>query len=161
MQYAHPLEAALRDKLAELLRGGESARPALELMREFPFAKSGKVVDALPYSVWSLVVHLRISQDDIVEFSRDPDHVSPAWPDEHWPENPAPADEAEWDAGIESFAAGLETMAAMVVDPARDLMDPFPWGDGQTLFRQAVMLAKHNAYHAGQIVVIGRQLGVW
>lgn len=161
MPYAHPFEAVLRGKLAELLRGGESARPALELMREFPFAKAGAVVDPLPYSVWSQVVHLRISQDDIIEFSRDPGYVSPAWPEDHWPKELAPADEAEWNAEIERFAAGLDTMTKMVVDPEFELMAPFAWGDGQTLFRQAVMLAKHNAYHAGQIVVIGRQLGVW
>lgn len=156
-----PDMTALRHKLAELLRGGESARPALEIMREFPYDKTGIVIEGLPWSAWAQVVHLRISQDDILGFSRDPDHVSPPWPEEHWPKSQAPNSSAAWNLEIERFALGLDEMACLVMDPGRDLLAPFPWGDGQTIFRQAVMLAKHNAYHAGQLVVIGRQLGVW
>lgn len=152
---------ALRTRLADLLRGGDAARPTLEILREFPYGKAGVVPDGLPYSAWSLVEHLRISQDDIVEFSRDPDYESPAWPDEYWPDDAAPEDEAEWSRAIEGFQEGLETMIGLVLDEQRDLIEPFPWGDGQNLLREAVMLAEHNAYHGGQIVVVGRLLGVW
>lgn len=152
---------ALRTRLADLLRGGDAARPTLEIIQEFPYGKAGVVPDGLPYSAWSLIEHLRISQDDIVEFSRDPDYESPAWPDEYWPADKAPEDEGEWSRGIEGFRAGLETMIGLVLDEQRDLLEPLPWGDGQNLLREAVVLAEHNAYHGGQIVVIGRLLGVW
>lgn len=151
----------LRRKLAELLRGGDAARPTVDLMREFPFEQAGVVPDGLPYSAWSLVEHLRIAQRDIVEFTRGPGHDSPAWPDEYWPADPRAVSESAWDGSIASFEAGLEEMIGLVLEEDRDLAEPFSWGDGQTLLRQAVMLAEHNAYHSGQLVVLGRLLGVW
>jgi hypothetical protein len=151
----------LRARLADLLRGGDAARPAAELLREFPYAQAGIVLVGLPYSAWSLVEHLRMAQDDIVEFSRGPDHESPAWPDEYWPESTRPLNEIAWNGSIEAFEAGLEAMIALVLDEERDLLAPFPWGEGQNLLREAVMLAEHNSYHSGQLVVIGRLLGVW
>ena len=156
-----PSPGDLRTRLADLLRGGDAARPAAELLREFPYAHAGIVLDGLPYSAWSLAEHLRISQNDIVEFSRRPDHESPAWPDEYWPGSTRPQNEAAWNGTIEAFEAGLEAMVKLVLDEERDLLTPFPWGDGQNLLREAVMLAEHNSYHSGQLVVIGRQLGVW
>lgn len=129
-------------------------------MREFPYGKAGVIVEGLPYSAWSLIEHLRISQDDIVEFSRNPEYTSPAWPEEYWPDDPVPESEAEWNRGVAGFRAGLDRMIELVLDEQRDLLAPFPWGDGQNLLREAVMLAEHNAYHGGQIVVIGRLLGV-
>jgi hypothetical protein len=151
----------LRTRLADLLRGGDAARPAAELLRAFPYAQAAIVLDGLPYSAWSLIEHLRISQDDIVAFSRGPGHESPFWPDEYWPRSPLPTSEAAWSRSVDAFEAGLESMIALVLDEERDLLTPFPWGDGQNLLREAVMLAEHNSYHSGQLVVIGRQLGVW
>lgn len=151
----------LRRRLTDLLRGGDAARPTLELIREYPYEKAGIVPGDLPYSAWSLVEHLRISQVDIVEFSRGPGHASPEWPDEYWPESRRPQSESAWNEAIDGFEEGLEAMIALVLDEERDLMTEFPWGDGQTLLREAVMLAEHNAYHSGQLVVVGRLLGVW
>lgn len=152
---------ALRTRLADLLRGGDAARPTAEILRAFPYDRAGVVLEGLPYSAWSLVEHLRISQEDIVEFSRGPDHESPTWPDEYWPDGTRPESEAAWNASVEAFEADLEAMVGLVADRARDLLAPFPWGDGQNLVREAVMLAEHNAYHSGQIVLIARLLGVW
>lgn len=149
----------LAARLAELLRGGDAARPTVDIMREFPFDKGGVVLDGLPYSAWSLIEHLRIAQDDILRFSRSSDYQEMNWPDDYWPDEPAPPGEDAWTASIDAFEADLEAMIELVLDPGRDLLAPFPWGDGQTLLREAVMLAEHNAYHSGQIVVIGRLLG--
>lgn len=154
-------DGLLRRRLADLLRGGDAARPTLELIREFPFEKAGIVPGDLPYSAWSLVEHLRIAQADILEFSRGPGHVSPEWPEGYWPESREPGDEAAWGASIDAFEEGLEAMVGLLLDEERDLLAEFPWGDGQTLLREVVMLAEHNAYHSGQLVVVGRLLGVW
>lgn len=154
-------EALLRRKLADLLRGGDAARPTLELMREFPYAKAAAVPGDLPYSAWSLVEHLRIAQEDILEFSRGPGHVSPDWPEGYWPESRRPESEAAWNASIDAFEEGLEEMIGLLLDEERDLLAQFPWGEGQTLLREAVMLAEHNAYHTGQLVVVGRLFGAW
>lgn len=151
----------LRSLLADLLTGGDAARPAADLMRAFPYEKAGIVHEGLPYSAWSLVEHLRIAQQDILDFSRDPDYEARDWPDDYWPVDPQPEGKTAWNAAIEEFEDGLEAMIELVLDEDRDLVVPFPWGDGQTLFREAVMLAEHNAYHSGQLVVIGRLLGAW
>lgn len=151
----------LRSKLTDLLRGGDAARPTAEIMRKFPYERGGVVLDGLPYSAWSLIEHLRIAQDDILRFSRGPDYEEMRWPADYWPDDPEPPDEADWTASIEAFEADLTSMIGLIEDETRDLLHPFPWGDGQTLLREAVMLAEHNAYHAGQIVVIGRLLDVW
>lgn len=154
-------DKALRDQLSRLLWGGHAHRPAVELLWEFPYEKSGIVLKGLPYSAWSLLEHLRIAQMDIIEFSRDPFYKSPKWPEEYWPESRKPGSEKAWNSSIEQFETGLHKMVSMVSDPSNDLFEPFPHGEGQTLFREAVMLAEHNSYHLGQLVVIGRQLNVW
>ncbi|MFW6088113.1 MAG: DinB family protein [Gemmatimonadota bacterium] len=151
----------LRAKLSGLLRGGDAARPTTDILRAFPYDRAGVVLDGLPYSAWSLVEHLRISQEDIVEFSRGPGHESPAWPDEYWPESTVPESEAVWNASIEAFESDLQAMIELVEDEDRDLLAPFPWGEGQNLLREAVMLAEHNSYHGGQLVLVARLLGVW
>jgi uncharacterized damage-inducible protein DinB len=151
----------LRSKLAGLLRGGDAARPAVEIMREFPYEKGGVVPDGLPYSAWSLIEHLRISQDDILRFSQSAEYEEMTWPDAYWPDERTPPGEDAWKGSIETFEADLEAMIELMLDEERDLLAPFPWGDDQTLLREAVVLAEHNAYHSGQIVVIGRLLDVW
>jgi hypothetical protein len=151
----------LRARLADLLRGGDAARPTVDIMREFPHDKGGVVLDGLPYSAWSLIEHLRLAQDDILRFSRSADYEEMEWPDDYWPDDPSAPDADAWNGSIDAFEADLASMVDLVMDPSRDLLTPFPWGDGQTLLREAVMLAEHNAYHSGQLVVVGRLLGIW
>ncbi|NNG15953.1 MAG: DinB family protein, partial [Gemmatimonadales bacterium] len=103
--------------------------------------------------------HLRIAQWDILEFSRKPDHVSPSFPDGYWPETDAPPDGSAWDRSVESFLADLDAMQALVMDRATDLFAQIPWGDGQTVLREALVLADHNSYHLGQLILIGKVLG--
>jgi hypothetical protein len=102
---------------------------------------------------------MRIAQWDIVEFSRAPGHQSPAWPDGYWPAEACT--ESSWRKSVRQFRADLQTMREMVRDPASDLFKPFPWGDGQTLLREAMLVADHNAYHLGEFIVVRRLLGAW
>jgi len=111
------------------------------------------------YSLFELLEHMRIAQWDILEFSRDKDHVSPPFPAGYWPKKKGSAQ--AWRRSIQSFRKDLRAMAARVSDPRRDLFAPFPHGNGQTLLREAVVLAAHNAYHLGQIVHTRRLLGAW
>src|SRR6185295_3442618 len=103
----------------------------------------------------------RIAQWDILEFSRNPNHVSPKWPEGYWPESAAPQDCAAWDRSVETFRSDLQAMQDLVADPQIDLYAKIPWGDGQTILREAMLLADHNAYHLGQIVSVRQVLGVW
>lgn len=121
----------------------------------------GRRPEGMPHSPWEVLEHLRIAQQDILEFSRDPGWASPAWPDGHWPAGPTPPDEAAWDRSLDAFRADLAAMKELVRDPDRDLHQPFPWGEGHTLLREALLLADHNAYHLGELVAVRRMLGAW
>lgn len=121
----------------------------------------GRRPPGMPHSPWEILEHLRIAQHDIVEFSRDPGYESPEWPEGYWPETPEPPSESAWERSVETFRAGTEAMKTMVADPDADLYTPFPWGDGQTLLREALLVADHNAYHLGELVAVRRMLGAW
>jgi len=150
---------ALRKHLVELLASSHAHATFDAAVRDFPVELRGKKPRAAPHTAWQLLDHLRLAQWDILEFSRDPKHVSPAWPDGYWPEKPAPPDEAAWDKSVRRFRADLKAMQKLVADPASDLFTPFPHGDGQTLLREALLVADHNAYHIGQLVLVRRLLG--
>jgi hypothetical protein len=152
---------SLTDTLLERLRGQGAHADFEHSIRGLPPEQRGTIPHGLPYSPWMLLEHLRISQWDILEFSRRADHVSPEWPDGYWPEGAAPPDEGAWDRAVEGFERDLAAMQALVSDPAADLFTPLSWGTGQTLFREATLLSDHNAYHLGQLVAVRRLLGSW
>jgi hypothetical protein len=108
-----------------------------------------------------MLEHMRIAQWDILEFSRDSKHKSPKWPDGYWPENPEPPDEKAWGRSVDAFFQQLQSMCALVADDATDLFARIPHGDGQTVLREALLVADHNAYHLGQLVLLRRTLGAW
>ena len=115
----------------------------------------------LPFTAWRLLEHMRIAQWDILEFSRNPKHVSPKWPQGYWPSTDVPANDAEWDASVAAFRHDLADMEALVADPGTNLFAKIPHGDGQTVLREAMLVADHNAYHIGELVVLRRLLGAW
>jgi hypothetical protein len=117
----------------------------------------------LPYSAWQLVEHMRLTQEDILLFSknRDGSYQSPEWPDGYWPSGEAPLDDEDWEKSIAGFRADRVAFEALVADPAQDLFAPFPWGEGQTLLREGLLIADHTSYHLGQLIVVRRLLGAW
>lgn len=152
---------AVRQHLIDLLRGGSAHITFDDAVANLPHELRGRRPAALPYSPWEQLEHMRIAQWDILEFSRSAGHQSPPWPGGYWPPTPAPPDQAAWDYSIDAFRRDNRQMQELVLDPKRNLLDPFPWGDGQTLLREALLLADHNAYHLGQLLVIRRALGAW
>jgi hypothetical protein len=156
-----PDDSDLRRNLVELLHGGQAHLTLDEALRDFPLEQAGVRPSGSPHSAWELLVHLRIAQDDILRFSRSADYHSPPWPKGYWPSSPAPKDQVEWNACAAAIRDDLTAFEAMVNDPAQDLFRPFPWGDGQTLLREALLVADHNAYHLGQLVLVRRLLGGW
>ena len=154
-------ESALRDHLVRFLRSDWAHVTAEDGLSGVPPDERGARPPGHPHTIWQLLEHLRICQDDLVEYSRDPNHTSPAFPDGYWPPSDAPENEEAWEASLDAFRTGLQGMIALVSDPARDLFEPFPWSDeGHTLLREALILADHNAYHLGQIVQLKKALGV-
>jgi uncharacterized damage-inducible protein DinB len=154
-------DAALRRHLLELLHGGHAHTTLDDALRDFPVEQAGVRPAGSPHSVWELLVHIRIAQLDILLFSQSAVYQSPPWPKGYWPSSPAPAGEAEWNECVRAIHHDLAAFEAMLEDPAQDLFRPFPWGDGQTLLRDALLIADHNAYHTGQIVLVRRWLGAW
>ena len=152
---------ALRQHLCELLVGGHAHLNFDAAIAGLPAALRGARPAALPHTPWRLVEHLRIAQWDILRFSVDPAHVSPEFPAGYWPEGDAPPDAGAWDRSVAAFRSDLQAMIDLVSDPARDLFAPFPHGQGQTLLREALLVADHNAYHLGQLVTVRRLLGAW
>jgi hypothetical protein len=153
------MEATIRKELIETLEGKGSHIPFSKAIHKFPFDLAGKKVRLLEHTAWSLVFHMGIAQRDILEFSRDPDYESPPYPKGYWPETLKPASPQEWKKTIQGIAKDLGEMIALIKDPRNDLFAPFPWGDGQTLFREAMVLAGHNSYHIGQLIAIRQLLG--
>jgi len=154
-------DQALREQLVALLKGGGAHVHFMDALDGFPEAKRGTFVEGLAHTGWQLIEHVRIAQWDIVEFSRDAKHVSPGFPEGYWPKTPVPPDQAAWQKSVEAFQQDLEEMIKLVNNPKTDLYMVIPHGDGQTILRQALLLADHNAYHLGQLIDLRRALGAW
>src|SRR5580698_2935135 len=144
-------DKSLRQHLIELLQGGHAHATFDAITANIPAKIRGKKPANFPHSLWTLLEHLRIAQHDIVEFSRNPKHVSPPWPEGYWPKSPAPPSAAAWNNSVRQIHSDLEAMQKLVTSKRSDLMRPIPHGDGQTLLREALLLADHNAYHVGQL----------
>jgi len=150
----------VREHLLEQLAGRSAHLDFESAVAGMPWRRAGERPPGLAHSVWELVEHLRLALWDIVEFSRGP-HDSPKWPEGYWPPEAGPADEAAWNASLDAYRRHLGEMRALVEDRGNDLLAPFPWGDGQTLAREAMLVADHAGYHLGQIVQVRRLLGEW
>jgi DinB family protein len=154
-------DRALREQIIYLLQGGGAHAKFDDVVGDIPAKLRGKKPDGLPHSLWMLLEHLRIAQWDILEFSRNPKHTSPKWPEGYWPRTEAPPSPAAWNASIKKFRQDLKAMEALVRSSKTDLFAPIEWGDGQTVLREALLLADHNAYHLGQMLDVRRLLGAW
>ena len=152
-------DSSLGDHLRTLLDWDHAHMKFDDAVEGFPPALRGKRPAGGPHSPWELLEHLRIAQWDILEFTRNPKHVSPPWPAGYWPATEAPPTESAWDESVAAFRADLRALADLTADPSVDLFARIPHGDGQTVLREVLLTADHNAYHLGQLVMVRRLLG--
>jgi hypothetical protein len=152
-------DSVLREHLLYLLKGGGAHVSFDAAIAGLPIKLRGAKPPGAPHTPWQLLEHLRIAQWDILEFSRNPQHVSPQWPQGYWPEREAPPSRTAWDKSAAAFRADLRAMQKLVKDPSTDLYARIPHGQGQTILREALLVADHNAYHIGQMVLLRRLLG--
>jgi len=151
---------ALREDVLWLLSGGRAHVEFQRAVADLPEAVRGRKPRGAPYTPWQQVDHMRITQWDILEYIRNPKHVSPEWPEGYWPEA-APAKGA-WDKSVRAFQADLRALKALVSDPATDLFAKVPYDPkGPTILHEVLLVADHTAYHLGQLIVLRRMLGVW
>jgi uncharacterized damage-inducible protein DinB len=151
----------LRAHLVKHLEGKGAHATFDAAVKGIPPEYYGALADGMPYTLWQLLEHIRLAQWDILDFCRNPDYKELKWPDDYWPRDAAPTDQAAWDASIASFRADLDAMKQLASDPATDLFARIPHGTGQTYLREVLLVADHNAYHVGQLVLLRRALGIW
>jgi len=154
-------DSALRKQLAQLIEGGHAHATFEAAVKDMPLGQVGTRPPGCPHSAWELLEHLRIAQHDILEFSRSADWESPKWPEGYWPASPRPEKPEQWIHSVEQYRADQSEFLKLLADPQQDLSKPFPWGDGQTLLREAILIGDHAAYHIGQLVLVRRLLGAW
>jgi hypothetical protein len=153
-------DQSLRDHLLYLLKGGGAHVSFDATMGDWPVQLAGAKVANFPHTAWMLIEHMRLAQWDILEFSRNSMHVSPKWPEGYWPASEMPPDEKAWTASIAAFKKDLRKMERLVADRKVDLYARIPWGDGQTVLREALLVADHNSYHLGQLVMLRKSIGI-
>jgi len=154
-------DAALREHLVKLLTEAQAHATFDDAVKGLAPVLHGKTPKGAEHSPWQILEHLRIAQWDIVEFSRNAKHESPKWPEGYWPTEKAPVDEKGWDKSVRAFKHDLKEMVELIRDEKTDLFAKIPGGDGQTILREALLIADHNAYHVGQLVLVRRLLGAW
>ena len=152
---------ALRQHLLDLLRGRNAHADFDASVADFPSRLRGVKAPGAPHTAWQLLEHMRMAQWDILEFSRNAKHKSPPWPEGYWPKTEAPPKAASWNNSLRSFRADLKAMAKLVADKKTALFAKIPHGTGQTILREALLIADHNSYHLGQMVLLRRLLGTW
>ena len=151
-------DSDLRRHLVALLQGGNAHITFDNAVRDFPVDRAGTRPSGSPHSAWEVLEHLRLAQADILFFSRGKDYVEPKWPDDYWPPSPAPSSPGEWQASVNAVRKDLARFIELIEDEQRNLYEPFAWGAGQTLLREALLIADHNAYHLGQLMLLRKML---
>ncbi len=154
-------DTLLREQLRTLLLGGNAHMTFDEAVADFPRERMNTKPPHVTYTPWHLLEHLRIAQWDILEFIRNPKYVSPPWPEGYWPAQNAQADEAAWAKTIASFRADQRALSEIVTDSSINLSTPIPHGNGQTILREILVVADHNAYHIGEFAVLRQVMQTW
>ncbi|AMR29241.1 ABC transporter [Hymenobacter psoromatis] len=156
-----PTRQALVAELTALLAGGNAHATFDQAVADLPAPLRNQAVPQVPYTIWQLVEHIRIAQADILEFCVNPHYVAPEWPAAYWPDKALAVDEAGWQAALRAIAHDQQQFIDLLENPTTDLFAPLPHGDGQSIFREALLIGDHAAYHVGEIVLIRRLLGAW
>lgn len=156
-----PTDKSLREHLVKMLTGSEAHADFDAAVKDLPHKLRGQRPEGAEHSPWELLEHLRIAQWDILEYAINSKHKSPEFPTGYWPKAASPASEAEWDHSVKAFKKDLKRLCDLISSESTDLFAKIPHGDGQTILRQALLTADHNAYHIGQLILVRRLLGAW
>jgi len=154
-------DTLLREQLLQLLNGGNAHMTLDEAVADYPVASMNTLFPNGDYTSWQLLEHIRLSQWDILDFIRNPEYQELEWPKEYWPPPSAQASEADWNETLASFQRDMQALQAIALDPQIDLHARIPWGTGQTVLRELLLVADHNAYHIGEFAVMRQVMGTW
>jgi hypothetical protein len=151
----------LRKQLVDLLNGGNAHMGFEETVADFPVAEINTFPPNVPYTFWHLLEHIRIAQTDILEFVRQPGHVSPEWPKGYWPDREEQTDADGWQRTIKGIQADLEAVKQIVLDPQTDLTAELAHAPGYTVLRETLLVADHNVHHLGEFAILRQVMGTW
>jgi len=154
-------DSVLRQQLLQLLRGRNAHMSLEDAVANFPQEFINVRPPNVTYTPWHLLEHIRIAQWDILEFVRDPEHVSPEWPDGYWPPADAEADHELWRQTLELFEQDLQAVEGLVGDVDIELTTDIPHAPGYTILREVLLVADHNAYHVGEFAIVRQLMGTW
>ncbi|MGD9093693.1 MAG: DinB family protein [Anaerolineales bacterium] len=154
-------DQVVREQMLFLLGGGNAHLTFDQAVADFPLEAINSHPPNVDYTPWHLLEHIRIAQWDILEFSRDPGHVSPEWPEGYWPNPEAQADQAQWEETILSFRRDLKALQEIIKDPSTDLYSDLPHAPGYNILREILLVADHNAYHIGELAILRQVMGLW
>lgn len=155
------MDEALRTHLLRLLDWQDAHVDVDSAVAGVPPELQGARPEGLPHSLWELLEHMRLVQRDILDFCRNPDYVEPKWPEDYWPGTAAPPSPKAWNESVAAFRSDREALRRLTTDSGVDLFATIPHGTGQSYLREILLVADHNAYHVGQLVLVRRQLGLW
>lgn len=153
-------DKVLRKELLALLRGGQAHMSFDDAVAGFPMEEINREVPNGSYLMWHVLEHMRITQWDILEFVRNPYHVSPDFPDDIWPKPGAKATPAEWNKIVKAIRSDLKGVEAIVSDPKTDFFSPIPHAKEYNIFREILLVADHNAFHLSELISIRRILNL-
>ncbi|MCA8832308.1 DinB family protein [Hymenobacter pini] len=154
-------KAGIVQELTSLLTQGNAHVTFAEACAGLTPAQWNQRVSSVPYTIWQIVEHVRIAQWDIVEFSLGATHTSPDWPTGYWPAPDSGADEATWQLTLDQITADHHRFIVLLQRPDTNLLARIPHGTGQTILREAMLIADHTAYHTGEIILLRRLLHAW
>lgn len=157
---ATPIQSIVKELIA-LFKKGNAHVSFNDAINNISFEDLGKKPGNLPYSIWQLTEHIRITQSDIVEFSTNKNYKPLNWPNDYWPKETVPKNESAWKKSVDTIKDNLKTFIELLKDENADLFTPFAYGEGQNLLREAMLIADHTSYHTAEIVIIRRLLGNW
>ena len=154
-------ESATRELLSRLL-DWEDARVGFDAaISGVPPRFRGVKPAGAPHTLWQLLEHIRIAQHDILDFSVNAGYREQKWPDDYWPRRETPPSAAAWERSVKQVRRDRRALQRLAASRRLALTDRIPHGSGQTYARELVLVADHNAYHVGQIVLLRQLLGIW
>ena len=154
-------DEVVRQELLALLQGGNAHLNFERAVSQFPFDYINRKAPHISYSSWELLEHIRICQWDILEFILNPQYKSPPWPKGYWPAKGESADENKWKNTLRNFCGDLSSVENLVRDSSINLYQPIPHAPDYNIFREILLIADHNAYHLGELVVLRKVLSIW
>jgi hypothetical protein len=153
----------LRNQLVALLTVRQAHVDFADAVADFPTKHINTKAPNCTYSFWHLVEHMRLCQKDILEYITSNHYVWPNFPDDLWPEQSAKTTPKGWKTSVEQFISDRNELLKIIQDPKTDLFAPLPNSGKHKhhILREINIIASHNAYHTGEIVVLRKTMGLW